>query len=65
LAEAESPREAALRRVAEQEARVARQKKLIATLKANGTDTFISERLLTTMEDALAALRASLRLYPN
>jgi hypothetical protein len=65
MAKAESPREAALRRIAEQEARLAKQKRLIATLKANGTDTFISERLLATMEDALTALRASLRLYPN
>jgi hypothetical protein len=61
----ESPREAALRRIAEQEARLAKQKRLIATLKANRTDTFLSERLLATMEDALTALRASLRLYRN
>jgi hypothetical protein len=65
MAKDESPREAALRRVAEQGARVARQKKAVATLKANGAGTYAAEQLLVTMEDTLASLRATLIRYPK
>jgi hypothetical protein len=62
----ESPqRAAALRRIAEQEARIARQKELIANLTANGTGSAPAQRLLAAMEDALKALRSSLNLYPD
>jgi hypothetical protein len=60
----ESPREAALRRIVEQEARIARQTELIANLTANGTGSAPAQRLLVTMEKTLKALRASLSLYP-
>jgi hypothetical protein len=54
-----------LRRVAEQGARVARQKKTVATLKANGAGTYAAEQLLVTMEDTLTSLRATLIRYPK
>src|SRR5262245_40384079 len=49
----ESPREAALRRITEQEARIARQKQLIANLTANGTGSAPAQRLVANMEDTL------------
>jgi hypothetical protein len=59
-----SPRQASLQRISEQEARVERQKALVASLKANGTPTVSAERSLATMENILRALRQSLRRYP-
>jgi hypothetical protein len=64
MAMAESPRDAALRRISQQEARVSKQKALIASLKTNGTPTVGAERSLATMEDVLKALRDSLQRYP-
>jgi hypothetical protein len=61
----ESPRLAALRRIAEHEARITRQKVIIAQLNANGAATGTAKRLLATMEDALTALRSSLNHYSN
>jgi hypothetical protein len=65
VVKADSPRQAALRRIAEQQARIAKQRTLIAALKANGTSTRSANQSLGHMEVALSALRASLRLYPN
>ena len=65
MAKDESPREAALRRVAEQEILVARQQKMVAALKANGVDTYAADRGLKTMEDTLTALREGLGRYPK
>ena len=59
----ESLRQAAQRRVAEQEERVARQAQLVANLKRNGLNARESEQLLAIMEDALDAFRTSLCLY--
>jgi hypothetical protein len=55
MSKAESAREAALRRVAEQEARVEKQRGA-----AGGTSTKTAERLLVTMEETLTALHTSL-----
>ncbi len=55
--------EAALRRFAEQEARISQQKTLIQQLGANGATTDAAERVLIVMENALAALRVSLGGY--
>ena len=63
MARIESLRQAALRRVAEQEARVAKQSLLVVRLKANGASTGEAERLLAIMEVSLIAFRTSLRLY--
>ena len=61
----ETPYAAALRRVAGQEVRIARQKALIKHLRENGSSTGSAERLLIVMENALIALRTSLSAYPN
>lgn len=61
----ETPRQAAERRIAEQEARVARQRDLLAILASNGAGTDTASRLLKTMEDTLTALRTSLSQYSN
>ena len=61
MAMTESPRQAALRRIAEQQARIARQRTLIAALKANGSSTQ-SAMELGHMQGALSTLRDSLRL---
>jgi hypothetical protein len=63
MAKVESPRDAALRRVVHQEARIAKQKRLIANLKANGSGTGAAKQLLALMEDSLTALRTSLSIY--
>lgn len=65
MAMTESPREAALRRIAEQQARVVRQRTLIAALKANGSSTQSAMESLGHMQGTLASLRDSLRLHPN
>ena len=54
-----------LQRIARQEARIAKQKAIIARLKANGIGSGAAERLLRTMENALAALRFSRGQDPN
>jgi hypothetical protein len=56
----ETPYEVALKRVAEQEDRVARQRVLIKNLKEHGASTGPVERLLIVMENGLIALRTSL-----
>jgi hypothetical protein len=61
----ESPREAALQRIAEQQARIEKQRTLIAALRANGSATRSAEQVLRQMEGALSALRDSLHLYPG
>ena len=61
----ETPREAALRRVMEQERRVARQKETITRLGANGIAPGQAERLLAAMEESLRLLRAALKLHPE
>jgi hypothetical protein len=60
MARIETPREAALRRIAEQQARVTKQKDLIAQLEANGGGTATVRQQLATMEDSLSALRLAL-----
>jgi len=62
MARAEFQRQAALGRIAQQEARIEEQKRLIAILKKNGAATGASERMLITMENALVAMRVSLVL---
>ena len=52
-----------LLRIVRQEARIARQKVLIAELDANGAGTGSAQRLLAVMEHALAALRTTLSQY--
>jgi hypothetical protein len=64
MAKPECPRDAALSRISQQEVRVAKQKVLIANLKAKGTPTVGAEQSLATMEDVLSALRNSLHRYP-
>ncbi len=64
MANEESPREAAVRRIAEQETRVARQQKAVTALEVHGVSTFAANRLLRTMEETLTALREGLRRYP-
>jgi uncharacterized coiled-coil protein SlyX len=61
----ETPREAVLRRIAEQEARIARQRHVIANLDWNGLASAAAKRLLATMQDTLTTLRSSLRHYSN
>jgi hypothetical protein len=56
----EALQRAALQRIAEQEARIARQKELIAKLDAKGRNIAVPQRLLAVMEDTLTTLRASL-----
>jgi uncharacterized coiled-coil protein SlyX len=56
----ETPREAALRRIAKQEARIARQRLVIAGLDRAGIASGQAKRLLATMQETLAALRTSL-----
>ena len=58
----ESVRQAAQRRVAEQEARVAKQALVVVSLKANGASAYEAERLLKVMEESLVAFRTSLRV---
>ena len=65
MAKDESPREAALRRVAEQQARVARQQKMVAVLRASGLGAYAASDLLQSMEDTLMAMRTSLSRYPK
>jgi uncharacterized coiled-coil protein SlyX len=65
MAKVETPREAASRRVAEQEARIARQKHLIANLDRDGIASGAAKRILATMQDSLTALRTSLRQLSN
>ena len=64
MAVTESPRQATLRRIAEQQARIARQRTLIAALKANGSSTQSAMESLGHMQGTLSSLRDSL-LYPN
>ena len=61
----EPGREAALRRVMEQERRVARQKAAVARLAANGLGAGHAKKLLTVMEESLRLLRAALKQYPD
>ena len=63
MAKPETPYDAALRRVAEQEVRVGRQKWVIARLEANGAASGGAKRQLAKLEDLLAALRISLSRY--
>ena len=56
----EALRKAALLRIAEQEARIARQKDVIAHLNAIGASIVPAQHLLTVMEDTLKTLRTSL-----
>jgi hypothetical protein len=65
MAKEDSPREAALRRIAEQETRVARQQKAVAALKTHGVSTFAANQLLRTMKETLTALREALSRYPE
>ena len=65
MAVTESPRQAALRRITEQQARIARQRTLIAALKANGSSTQSAMESLGHMQGTLSSLRDSLRLHPN
>ena len=60
----EALRTAALLRIGEQEARMARQKELIANLAARGASIVVARRLLATVEDTLKTLRACLS-QPN
>ena len=60
MAKDESLHEAALRRVAEQQARVARQQKMVAALRAHGVGAYAASQRLQSMEDTLMAMRASL-----
>ena len=59
----ESMRQAAQHRVAEQEARVAKQALLIVGLKKNGLSAHDAERLLAIMQESLDAFQTSLRLF--
>jgi hypothetical protein len=59
MADLETSHQATLQRIAEQEARIARQKVLIAKLAANGWGSGDARRVLATMEDGLTALRTS------
>jgi hypothetical protein len=61
MGKVEATREAALRRVAEQEARIARQKHLIANLDRDGIASVAAKRVLATMQDTLTALRTSVQ----
>jgi hypothetical protein len=65
MGKVETLRGAALRRVAEQEARIARQKHLIANLDRIGLASGAAKRLLATMQDTLTTLRTSLRHRSN
>jgi hypothetical protein len=65
MAKDESLREAALRRVAEQQARVARQQKMVAALRTNGVGAYAAGQLLESMEDTLTGLRAIVSRYPK
>jgi hypothetical protein len=57
--------QAALQRVGAQQARIAKQKELIANLASNGAGVATAEHVLVTMEDTLTALRTSLSQYPD
>ena len=62
MAMTESPKQAALRRIADQQARIARQRTLIAALKANGSSTQSAMESLGYMQGTLSMLRDSLHL---
>ena len=57
MAVTESPRQAALRRITEQQARIARQRTLIAALKANGSSTQSAMESLGHMQGPRSSLR--------
>jgi len=65
MAKVETGCEAILRRIAEQEARIVRQKRLIEGLAANGTISANARGLLQVMEATLGTLHASLAYFSN
>jgi hypothetical protein len=65
MTRSEALRKAALQRISEQEARIERQKELIAHLTAKGIGSASAERLLEAMGDTLNTLRASLSHYSD
>jgi len=62
MPEPESLKEAALRRIAVQQDRIAKQKAIVAMLEVNTATSGTSKRLLAQMEDHLKTLRSSLDL---
>jgi hypothetical protein len=60
-----TPRQAALQQIVEQEARITRQKILIAHLDAKGISVFAAVCLLWELEDTLTTLRTSLAQLPS
>ena len=65
MAKVEAGCEAILRRIAEQEARIARQKRLIEGLAANETSSANARGLLQVMEATLGTLQASLAYFSD
>jgi len=62
MTQPESIKEAALRRIAVQQDRIAKQKAIVAMLEVNTATIGTSKRLLAQMEDHLKTLRSSLDL---
>jgi len=62
MTQPESLKEAALRRIAVQQDRIAKQKALVAMLEINKATIGTSKRLLAQIEDHLKRLRSSLDL---
>jgi len=62
MTQPEPLKEAALRRIAVQQERIAKQKALVAMLEINRATIGTSKRLLAQMEDHLKTLRSSLDL---
>ena len=62
MTQPEPLKEAALRRIAVQQDRIAKQKALVVMLEINRATIGTSKRLLAQMEDHLKTLRSSLDL---
>lgn len=65
MANPDTGRDVALARVAEQEARIKRQERMIEAMRQKGLPTDLAEELLTLMRNTLGTLRTNLNHRPD